>query len=155
MLLFCQDFYAKYGCKPNLFSIQCDYERMMCMNCKNCSGSCGGGCSGSCSGCAKTLELTQGEVSILQELAVYAFLPVARKADDMTPFFPEGTEYTLEEYSAILMHLERKGLISMDYGAPIGNYPAQLYGPWPVHGSMALTQRGQEVVETLNITGIS
>ena len=117
------------------------------MDCKNCSGGCGG--------CAKVLELTQGEIDILQELAVYAFLPVARKADDMTPFYPEGEKYSLEEYSAILMHLERKALISMDYGAPIGTYPANLYGSWPVHGSMALTQRGQEVVDSLNITGIS
>ena len=117
------------------------------MDCKNCGGGCGG--------CAKVLELTQGEVSVLQELAVYAFLPVARCADDMTPHYPEGEGYSQEEYSAILMHLERKGLICIDYGAPIGSYPAPLYAPWPVHGSMALTQRGQEVVETLNITGIS
>ena len=117
------------------------------MDCKNCSGGCGG--------CAKVLELTQGEIDILQELAVYAFLPVARKADDMTPFYPEGESYSLEEYSAILVHLERKALISMDYGAPIGTYPTELYGSWPVHGSMALTRRGQEVVDSLNITGIS
>ena len=118
------------------------------MDCKNCSG----GCSG---GCAKVLELTQGEVDFLQELAVYAFLPVARKADDMTPFYPEGCQYTQEQYSAILMHLEQKKLISIDYSAPVGNYPASLYAPWPVHGSVALSQRGQEVVESLSITGIS
>ena len=121
------------------------------MDCKNCSRSCGGGCGG----CAKTLELTQGEVDFLQELAMYAFLPVARKADDITPFYPEGTEHPLEVYSAILMHLERKGLVSIDYSAPIGNYPAELYAAWPVHGSAALTQKGQEVVETLSINGIS
>ena len=121
------------------------------MNCKNCSGDCSGGCGG----CAKVLELTVGEIDFLQELGMYAFLPVARKADDMTPFYPEGSSYTLEEYSAILIHLERKGLISMDYGAPVGHYPAELYGAWSVHGSVALTQRGQEVLETLSITGIS
>ena len=121
------------------------------MDCKNCNG----GCSGGCGGCAKVLELTEGEVGFLQELAVYAFLPVARRADDTTPFYPEGDSFTQEEYSAILMHLERKGLISIDYGAPVGNYPTKLYAPWPVHGSIALTQRGQEVVETLQITGIS
>ncbi len=120
------------------------------MDCKKCSG----GCS-RCGGCAGTLELTQGEIDLLQELAVYAFLPVARRADDMTPFYPEGDAYSLEQYCAILMHLERKGLISMDYSAPVGHYPAQIYGAWPVHGSMALTQRGQEVVESLNIVGIS
>ncbi len=117
------------------------------MDCKNCGGGCGG--------CAKVLELTQGEIDLLQELGVYAFLPVARKADDMTPFYPEGTDYTLQEYCAILLHLERKGLISLDYSAPIGAYPEELYRPWPVHGSVALTERGQEVVERLNITGIS
>ncbi len=121
------------------------------MDCKNCGSGCGGGCGG----CAKVLELTQGEIDLLQELAVYAFLPVARKADDMTPFYPEGTDYTLEEYSAILLHLERKGLIAADYGAPIGTYPEEIYRPWPVHGSVALTERGQEVVERLSITGIS
>ena len=121
------------------------------MDCKTCNS----GCRGDCGGCAKVLELTEGEVHFLQELGMYAFLPVARRADDMTPFYPEGEGFTLEEYSAILMHLERKGLVSMDYGAPVGNYPAELYAPWPVHGSVALTQRGQEVVETLQITGIS
>lgn len=121
------------------------------MDCKNC----GGGCGGSCGGCAKVMELTMGEVEMLQELAVYAFLPVARRADNMTPFYPEGEKYTLEEYSAILMHLERKGLVSIDYDAPIGIYPADLYKSWPVHGSVALTGRGQEVVETLEISGIS
>ncbi len=120
------------------------------MSCKNCSGGCAG-----CSGCAGTLELTPGEIALLQELAIYAFLPVARTVDDMTPFYPEGEDYALEEYSAILLHLERKGLISIDYDAPIGKYPAALYGAWPIHGSMALTQRGQEVVETMTITGIS
>ena len=86
---------------------------------------------------------------------MYAFLPVARKPDDMTPFYPEGEACSLKEYSAILTHLERKGLISIDYGAPVGSYPEELYGKWPVHGSVALTQRGQNVVESLNITGIS
>ena len=117
------------------------------MDCKNCSGGCGG--------CAKVLELTQGEIDILQELGVYAFLPVARRADDMTPFYPEGEGYTLEEYSAIFQHLERKGLICIDYSAPVGAYPDELYRLWPVHGSAGLTQRGQEVVDSLQITGIS
>lgn len=117
------------------------------MNCKNCGGGCGG--------CAKVLELTQGEIDLLQELAVYAFLPVARRTDDMTPFYPEGGAYPLEEYSAILTHLERKSLVAIDYSAPVGSYPEEVYGRWPVHGSVALTKRGQEVVESLNITGIS
>lgn len=119
------------------------------MDCKNCGGNCG-----SCGGCGASLELTQGEIALLQELAMYAFLPVARKTDDMTPHYPEGESYTQEEYSAILLHLERKKLIDIDYGAPVGQYSEALYAGLKVHGSMALTRRGQQVVEMLELQGV-
>ena len=120
------------------------------MDCKNCgSGNCG-----SCGGCGAALELTQGEIALLQELAMYAFLPVARKIDDMTPHYPEGDSYTQTEYSAILLHLERKKLIDIDYGAPVGHYEEALYAGLKVHGSMALTARGQQVVEMLELQGV-
>ena len=122
---------------------------MMTMECKNCNGSCG-----TCGGCGAALELTQGEIDMLCQLATYAFLPVARRADDMTPYYPEGDVYSRIEYSAILLHLERKGLIDLDYGAPIGSYDPALYAGLPVHGSAALTQRGQQVVELLEVQGI-
>ena len=116
--------------------------------CTSCSGNCG-----SCGGCAKQLELTTGEIRMLQTLEQIPFLPVARRADDMTPYYLEGSAYSREEYSAILLHLERKGLIDLDYGAPVGQYDAQLYSGLPVHGSMALTLRGQQVLEKLSIEG--
>ena len=119
------------------------------MDCNNCTGSCGG-----CSGCGAALELTAGEIALLEELAVFAFLPVARRADDMTPHYVEGTACSQAEYSAILLHLERKKLIDIDYGAPVGSYAAPGYKALPVHGSVALTQRGQQVVEQLSIQGI-
>ncbi len=120
------------------------------MDCKNCTGSCG-----SCGGCGAALTLTAGEIELLQELAIYAFLPVARRADDMTPYYLEGGACSKEEYSAILQHLERKGLIDLDYGAPVGKYDAKLYAGLRVHGSMALTARGQQVVEMLELQGIA
>lgn len=119
------------------------------MNCENCTG-----CSGHCGGCSGLLELTEPELKILEELAVYAFLPIAWRADDPTPFYPEGTEAKAEHYSAAILHLERKGLIDLDYGKPIGAYPPALYAPWPVHGSMALTARGQQILEALSVNGI-
>ncbi|MBQ8580434.1 MAG: hypothetical protein IJ448_07060 [Oscillospiraceae bacterium] len=119
------------------------------MSCEKCAGACA-----SCGGCAGSLELTAGEIALLSDLAVYCFLPIARRADDMTPFYPEGKDYTLEQYSAILQHLERKSLIDLDYSSPVGAYPVEIYAPWPVHGSMALTARGQQVVEQLDISGI-
>lgn len=109
---------------------------------------------GSCGGCAATLELTQGELDLLNELAQIPFLPVARRADDMTPVYLEDTEYSREEYSLILQCLEKKGLIDLDYRAPLAGFDMSAYAGFPVHGSMALTARGQTVVEMLEFQGI-
>ena len=119
------------------------------MDCNNCTGACG-----SCGGCGAALELTAGEIAFLEELAIFAFLPVARRADDMTPYYVEGDSYSREEYSAILLHLERKKLIDIDYTSPVGGYTDPGYAGLRVHGSVALTQRGQQVVEQLNIQGV-
>ncbi len=115
--------------------------------------SCGGNC-GSCGGCANQLELTTGEVRMLQTLEQIPFLPVARRADDMTPIYLEEQSYSREEYSLILQCLEKKGLISLDYDQPLSNFDHAAYAAWPVRGSMALTARGQVVVEMLAIQGI-
>ena len=114
----------------------------------NCSGNCGG-----CTGCAKQLSLTEGELHILESLGQIPFLPIARKADDMTPIYLEDECYTKEEYSLILQVLEKKGLISIDY-EPLTGADMSAYKGYPVHGSMALTARGQTVVELLERQGI-
>lgn len=122
------------------------------MDCNNCTGSCAS--CGSCGGCGAALELTSGEIAFLEELAVFAFLPVARRADDMTPHYIEGTACSQEDYSAILLHLERKKLIDIDYGSLVGSYTDPGYEGLKVRGSVALTGRGQAVVEQLQIHGI-
>lgn len=114
-----------------------------------CNGNCGG-----CNGCAGSLTLTEGELLILQTLAQVAFLPVARQADDMTPIYLEDTQYTKEEYSRILQHLEAKSLISIDYDAPLTGACMDAYRDYKVHGSFALTQRGQDVVSLMETQGI-
>ena len=119
------------------------------MSCKQCSGHCG-----SCGGCAKVLELTDGEIHVLQLLGQFAFLPIARRADDMLPVFGEDDRYSREEYSLILQVLEQKGLVSLDYDRPLPQADTSAYQGFPVHGSMALTARGQTVVELLEIEGI-
>ena len=117
-------------------------------NCKDCKGGCNG-----CSGCRGTLELTQGELHLLQALGQFSFLPVARKPDDMTPVYREDDAYSQEEYSLIIQVLEKKQLLYLDYtpllGAKMGHYSG-----YPVHGSMGLTQRGLEVLELLERQGI-
>lgn len=114
---------------------------------------CNGNC-GACQGCGKALELTQAEVDFLNTLAQIPFLPVARKADDMIPVYLEDTAYTREEYSLILQVLEKKGLIDLDYGAPLKGFDMAAYAGYPVHGTIALTARGQTVVELLDKQGI-
>ena len=120
------------------------------MGCKNCSGNCS-----SCSGCSATLELTAGEVSILKALGQYSFLPVARRADDMTPVYLEEQEYTKDEYSLILQCLEKKSLIDLDYSAPLSGADMSAYQGYPVFGSMALTGRGQTVLDLLELQGFA
>jgi len=113
-------------------------------------GSCGGNC-GSCSGCAGSLSLTQPEIDMLLQLAQIPFLPVARRSDDMTPIYLEETG---ADYSLILACLEKKALIDLDYHAPLSGFDYSAYGSYPLHGSMALTQRGQQVVDLLELQGI-
>lgn len=119
------------------------------MSCENCSGGCG-----NCGGCAKELELSEWEVDLLQVLGQYSFLPVARRVDDMTPVYLEDCDHTPEEYSQILRHLETKGLISLDYEKPLAGADMACYRDYPVHGSVALTERGYTVLELLETQGI-
>jgi len=117
---------------------------------KSCSGNCG-----SCGGCARELTLTEGELHLLDTLSEIPFLPVARKMGDLDPVYLEENRYSVEEYSLILQCLEKKGLISLDYDKPLKNFDASAYAAYPISGSMALTQRGQQVVEMLERQGLN
>ena len=118
-------------------------------DCKHCTG----GCCESCGGCKGDILLSQGEIDLLTALGQFSFLPVARKADDMTPIYREETDYTEEEYSLFITLLEKKQLIYLDY-TPLSGANMGQYADLPVHGSMALTHRGQQVLELLEIKGI-
>ena len=111
-------------------------------------GTCGGNC-GSCGGCARELVLSEAEIDFLRRLGEVAFLPVARKMGDLTPFYPEDGP---ENMSLILEVLEKKGLISLDYDKPLTGFAG--YGDYPIKGSMALTQRGQQVLELMEYQGV-
>ena len=109
---------------------------------------------GSCNGCAKVLELTEGEIEMLRALGQFAFLPIARRADDMVPVYLEEDARPVAQYSLILQVLEQKNLVSLDYDRPLAGFDAVRYAAYPVKGSVALTARGQKVVEMLDISGI-
>lgn len=111
-------------------------------------------CAGGCGGCARELTLTPAEIEMLQTLSQIPFLPIARRIDDATPIYLEEAAHTTEEYSLILQLLEKKGLISLDFDQPLKNYNAVRYAAYPIVGSMALTARGQSVIELMDLQGL-
>ena len=111
---------------------------------------CNGNCS-ACSGCARELVLTEKEMDFLHVLGQYAFLPVARTMGDLTPVYLE--EGDREEMSLLLQCLEKKGLISLDYDKPLRWFDESAYADFPIRGSMALTERGQKVLELMELQG--
>lgn len=113
-------------------------------------GNCGGNC-GSCSGCGRELVLTGKEMDFLNMLGQIPFLPVARKIDDPAPVYLE--EGDKDEMSLLLQCLEKKGLISLDFDRPLKGEYGQAYAAYPILGSMALTERGQKVLELLQYQG--
>ena len=121
-------------------------------NCGNCKGNCGG-CTG-CSGCGGAMELTEGEIAMVRTLGQIPFLPVARKMGEDVPVYLEEDTYTPEEYSLILQCLEKRGLISIDYSMPLKGFDDAAYRAYPIRGSFALTQRGQTVLELLEMQGV-
>ena len=62
-------------------------------------------------------------------------------------------DYTEAEYSLFLQLLETKQLISLE-STPLVGADMSAYGDLPVHGSMGLTKRGQQVLELLEIQGV-
>ena len=114
-------------------------------------GSCNGNCA-AYSGCARELVLTRKEIEFLRDLGQFAFLPVARTMGDLTPIYLEDGEP--EEMSLLLQCLEKKGLLSLDYDKPLRGMETGPYAAYPIRGSIALTERGQKVLELMDYQGI-
>lgn len=111
-----------------------------------------GGC-GKCGGCDRSLSLTAQELALLQRFAQIPFLPVARKADDFEPVYLEDGDP--QASAGIISCLEKKGLIDIDYHLPLSGFDYTPYKAYPLRGSMALTARGQEVLDTIDLQGFT
>ena len=90
---------------------------------------------------------------MLDTFSEIPFLPVARKMGDLTPIYLEDGQQ--EEMSLLLQCLEKKGLISLDYDKPLAGFDETAYAAYPIRGSMALTERGQLVVEMIQRQGVN
>ncbi len=119
-----------------------------CASCGGCSGNCGG-----CGGCGSSLTLTVQEVELLQTLEQVPFLPVARRSDTMDAVCREPEMTGIPDVTLTLALLEKKGLIDLDYRSELKGFDYAAYNGYPVRGSMALTERGQQVLELLEIQG--
>lgn len=115
-------------------------------SCENCNG---------CSGCDRSLTMTEAELEILTTLAQVPFLPIGRKMDDPAPVYLEEDAHSPEEYTLILQCLEKKALITLDFDKLLKNADYSRYTHLPIHGSMALTARGQQVLEILELQGLA
>ena len=104
--------------------------------------------AGSCG----ALFLTEDELSVLRRFAEMPFLPLVKMTDGL-PLCPT-LEGDAQRLAAVLRNLESKGLISLDDWLPLTNYDYSAWTSHPVHGSMALTASGQDVLEALEVQGI-
>lgn len=122
----------------------------------NCSGGCGGcgSCCGSCGGCAGSLTLTRAELRLLESLGQIPFQPIARRAEDAVPVYLEDDSLPVQTWGLLLQSLEKKGLISLDFDCRLSHFDYSAYSAYPIHGSMALTARGQRVLELVQIQGV-
>ncbi len=116
------------------------------MGCENC-----GGCG---QHCGQELLLTEAELALLRRLGETPFLPAASAFDMKAPVYLEDREHSQEEYAAAILGLAGKGLVRLDYDIPLANFDYAAYRDCPLHGSMALTGRGQEILEQIEIQGI-
>ncbi len=121
-------------------------------NCASCGG-CSGGC-GDCGGCGSSLTLSEQELRLLRVLEQVSFLPVARRTDSMDAVCLEPEVENIPEIPLVLALLEKKALIDLDYFQELRGFAYEAYRGYPCRGSMALTARGQQVLELLAVQGI-
>ena len=76
---------------------------------------------------------------------------MARRWDSETPVCLE--EGAASPYSDAILGLQLKRLIRVDYDLPLVNFDYAGADAYPCRGSMALTQRGQQVLALLEYQG--
>ncbi|MGM9537563.1 MAG: hypothetical protein ACI3VN_04445 [Candidatus Onthomonas sp.] len=121
---------------------------------KTCTGAGCGSCCHSCGSCGNqdSLYLTPSELELLKQLAVTPFLPAGFNSRGRHPICLDCPG-DREAVSDTLVALGQKRLISLDPEIPLQGFDYAAYEAFPLHGSLALTALGQQVLELLEIQG--
>ncbi len=123
-------------------------------SCGSCGGCSSSGCGAGCGGCGSgDMYLTKLEIAILTRFAETPFYPVGHDMALTRPVCLEWDEPEVD-VSAALGGLRQKGLIEIDADEPLRGFSYGGYEKFPRHGSMALTARGQLVLDLMDIQGI-
>lgn len=97
--------------------------------------------------------MTPAEIAILKRLAETPFLPLVKKNHTGDQFMPVS-EFISPEYRIALLALNNKGLISMDADFPLSNFDYSEYLKQYKCGSIALTGKGQAVIDVIEVQGM-
>ncbi|MBQ6164061.1 MAG: hypothetical protein IK118_02875 [Clostridia bacterium] len=103
-----------------------------------------------CGGCLNTVYLTEQECALLSLFAAYSFLPVGQKTEETFPTLL--TERTDEDNALLLLKL--KGLVDVDYEQPLSGFDYAPFGDYARLGSAALTAKGQDVLDAIEVNGV-
>ena len=115
---------------------------------------CGGNCA-SCPGKGGAITLHPAEIDILRELAVCPFLPVGLNSRTGEPFCLEFPDMDEKIVPLALSVLEKRGFIRIDYDIPLAGFAYEGYEGCFRRGSLALTAKGQDVIERLAVQGVN
>lgn len=112
------------------------------------SGPCCTACGRGCGGCGLPQQLGEAERRLLESFALRPFQPLLRREDGGRLHLPEGGSGDDEA----LLLLLRRGLLRADGELRLDNYPYRAPAGW-LCGSAALTARGQEALDDMEVLG--
>lgn len=101
-----------------------------------------------CGGCGLELILTGKAIELLELLGRYAFLPLGERGGKPFYLSEDG-----ERFENSVTALKLSGLVTIDWDMPLAGFDYAPYAGADRTGSMALTKRGQDALESLSVQG--
>ena len=102
----------------------------------------------SCRGCGD-IYLSKPALELLTLLGSFAFLPVGERDGKAVHISDSGEEH-INSLKALILN----GLVSLDWTRPLEGCDYSAYSGFDRLGSIALTARGQDALDTLDVLGV-